>query len=130
MAKLSVRERLLKRKDDVLKVEVRLDEETVVVVHEISSDRLEELRQLCKKDGKINQELLDALMLIESVHETDGTRALSPELKQELGILNDVEFVNLAYRYGEQKRLDRALAEALGFIEPEEAKQEAVEVKN
>ena len=130
MAKLSVRERLLKRKEDVLKVEVRLDEETVVVVHEIPKERLGELQKLCKKDGVIDQELLDALMLIESVHEQDGSRALSPELKQELGILNDVEFVNLAYRYGEQKRLDRALAQALGFVEPEEAKEEAAEVKN
>ena len=129
MAKLSVRERLLKRKDDVLKIPVRLDGDTKVFVHELSSKKIEELRQLCRKgkEDKIDMEMLDALMLIEAVHEEDGSKSLTADLKLELGISNDVEFVNMAYRVGEKERIQQAIAEAMGFGDPD---AEVGELKN
>ena len=130
MAKLSVKERLLKRKDDVLKVEVRLDEETTVYVHELSEAKMDEIRKLSKKGDGIDVDRLNALMILEAVHEEDGTKALDASAKQELGILDDVEFVNAAYRLGEIERIEKAMAKAMGFVEPEEAVKENEEVKN
>lgn len=130
MAKLSVRERLLKRKDDVLKVEVRLDEETTVYVHELGEAKMDEIRKLAKKGDKVDAELLNALMVLESVHEADGTRALTADMKLELDVLNDIDFVNMAYRIGELERIEKAMAEAMGFVEPVQAAKENEEVKN
>lgn len=130
MAKLSVRERLLKRKDDVLKVEVRLDEETTVYVHELGEAKMDEIRKLAKKGDKVDAELLNALMVLESVHEADGTRALTADMKLELDVLNDIDFVNMAYRIGELERIEKAMAEAMGFVEPAQAAKENEEVKN
>ena len=130
MAKLSVKERLLKRKDDILKIEVRLDEDTTVYVHEMSEAKMDELRKLCKKGDKVDGDLLEALVIIEAVHEADGSKALTAEMKQEIGITNDVEFVNLAYRVGEKERIQQALAEAAGYVEPKQAAKENEELKN
>ena len=130
MAKLSVRERLLKRKDEVLKIEVRLDEDTTVYVHELGEAKMDEIRNLSKKGDKVDAERLNALMILEAVHEEDGTKSLDASMKQELGILDDVEFVNMAYRLGELERIEKAMAEAMGFVEPVQAARENEEVKN
>ena len=130
MAKLSVRERLLKRKDDVLKVEVRLDEETTVYVHELSKDVIDDLRRRCMRDGEVDAERMNALMILEAVHDLDGEKALDASLKQELDILDDIAFVEMAYRVGEKERIEKAMAEAMGFIDPKEAAEEHDEVKN
>ncbi|WP_214783230.1 hypothetical protein [Exiguobacterium sp. s183] len=130
MAKLSVKERLLKRKEDVLKVEVRLDEETTVYVHELAQDVLDDIRKRCKKDGKVDADRMNALMILEAVHEADGTKSLDASMKQELDILDDIEFVDMAYRVGEKERIEKAMAEAMGFIDPKDEAKENEELKN
>ncbi|MDA5561951.1 hypothetical protein PJK55_14525 [Exiguobacterium sp. MMG028] len=130
MAKLSVRERLLKRKEDVLKVPVRLDADTTVYVHELKPEVIDSIRHRCKKDDKVDTERMNALMILEAVHEADGTKSLDAALKQELDILDDISFVDMAYRVGEKERIEKAMAEAMGFVDPKEAEQEAAELKN
>lgn len=130
MTKLSVKDRLLKRKDDVLKVEVRLDEDTTVYVHELTKEKIDGLRKGCMKDGEVDADMLNALMILEAVHEADGTKALTAEMKLDLDIYNDLEFVRMAYRIGELERIEKAMAEAMGFVEPAQAAQENEEVKN
>lgn len=130
MAKLSVKERLLKRKDDILKVEVRLDENTTVYVHELTQDAVADFRKRCTKGDNVDKDMMNALMILEAVHEADGTKSLDATAKQELGILDDVEFVNMAYRIGEIERIEKAMAEAMGFIDPKEEAEENEAIKN
>lgn len=123
---LSVRERLLKRSEVVSKVEVRLDKDTVLEVHEIKPERLEALRGYCKKDGEIDLPRLKALMIVESVH-ADGERLIDQHTKEALDLLDDVAVVNKLFKSGEQQRLYEAVSDAMGFGDPDE---EVEELKN
>lgn len=123
---LSVRERLLKRSEVVSKVEVRLDKDTVLEVHEIKPERLEALRGYCKKDGEVDLVRLKALMIVESVH-ADGERLIDQHTKEALDLLDDVAVVNKLFKSGEQQRLYEAVSDAMGFGDPDE---EVEELKN
>ena len=123
---LSVRERLLKRSEVVSKIEVRLDKETVLEVHEIKPERIEALRGYCKKDGEVDLVRLRALMIVESVH-ADGERLIDQHTKEALDTMDDIEVVNKLFKSGEQQRLYEAISEAMGYGDPDE---EVEELKN
>lgn len=116
-----IRERLLKRKDEVAKAEVTIKDIGKIEVHSVTAERLEELRTYSRIDGKLDPKRLQAHTIAETVH-VDGAKLFDVEFRAEAGdgMTDDLTLVNSIFKPGEQERILEVFGDLMGYGDPEE----------
>lgn len=145
MANQTLLEKLLKRKEEETKIEVELKglADTpffVKLSKEQYKDILDEAARPVKKGGKevpvsekVRSDRIDALVVARSLHDHNEDAVFGGELYQALGLattFDAVEAVKQVITFAEEKAIQAAAMECLGFIPKEKVQKEDEELKN
>lgn len=145
MANQSLIEKLLKRKEEETKIEVELKglADTpffVKLSSEKYKDILDEAARPVKRGGqdvpvseKVRSDRIDALVVVKSLHDHNEELVFNGELYEALDLdttFDPVEAVKQVITFAEEKVIQAAAMECLGFIPKEKMKQEDEELKN
>lgn len=145
MANQTLLEKLLKRKEEETKIEVELKglADTpffVKLSKEQYKDILDEAVRPVKKGGqevpvseKVRSDRIDALVVARSLHDHNEEAVFNGELYQALDLattFDAVEAVKQVITFAEEKIIQAAAMECLGFIPKEKVQKEDEELKN
>ncbi|WP_026831466.1 hypothetical protein [Exiguobacterium antarcticum] len=145
MANQSLIEKLLKRKEEEMKIEVDLKglADTPFFV-KISSEKYKEILDEASRpvkhgdkelpvSEKLRSDRIDALVVVKSLHDHNEELVFNGELYEALELdttFDAVEAVKQVITFAEEKVIQAAAMECLGFIPKEKVKKEDKELKN
>lgn len=115
MAKLSLKERLLKRKGVLAKTTVTLIDLGKVELHEIKSEQRGLLKDACTRDGEVDQSRFNKMMIAAALHDEDGNLVFDESFKREYGTHDDAEIIDDILKDGEVAYLNVSLQELMGY---------------
>ncbi|WP_214854997.1 hypothetical protein [Exiguobacterium sp. s130] len=145
MANQALIAKLLKRKEEETKIEVELkglaDTPFYVKLNsEKYKDLLEEASRPIKRgdkeipvSAKVRSDRIDALVVVRSLHDHNEELVFNGELYEALDLdttFDPVEAVKQVITYAEEKAIQTAAMECLGFISKQKLEQEDEELKN
>lgn len=137
MANQRLLDKLLKRQEEEMKVEVELFglADTPFFV-KLSKEQYKEIEKEAKTDGKREftgdayDDRLDALCISRSLHDHNEEPVFSGELYDALGTWDPVEAMGKVITLAEERVIRAAVFECLGYVDQKKVKEENDELKN
>jgi len=145
MTNQTLLEKLLKRQEEETKIEVELKglADTpffVKLTSEQYKDIIKEAERPAKRNGKevpvsdaVRSERIDALCIVRSLHDHNENPVFNGDLYEALGLgttFDAVEAVKRTIKFAEERVIEAAIMECLGYIPRSKLEQEDDELKN